>query len=702
MGQGSSQVAEPLESLQHEENASSEDNERGNENTPIIRSPRELSKTSKPKESQQGTPAQPKRKRKSSESSRPATASSERPSDVKRKRLVDFLENHDHLVSNRNPKSKPPSSRKNSVKPTVESPAHVARTKRVANLVPRAGDKISPSPALTTGDRMAKGRLNMADGSSNHRGTVGAFNPAEVEALEAFKIEFCNSNGCTAMTFDLMVQHGRVGAFPTPNGVNKLKFWKEARDVLPNRDKRSIYRFMKRHFLVPGQKPHEWTEEQDDELVVLYHQHGPKWVHIAEQLGRGSDDVVQRWKNHLEHRDTMKVGVWTEAELDALKKTMRSVWEKLGAEGYDVGRHPFELDESLISWGQVSAGLQHSRSRQQCADKWRRMKQNAFADSRSNSRSNHASKSRSTTPAVAGQAKKPSPRARNSLSDKYIFSDANESDEASETKKSLQENNSSSSSEGSDDSDSARESDSDSEGKSERDNDDQPASSNKTKTMVVKKESTPNSDADSDSDSTGNNDSDKDSESGSESEDETASKSKSKAMVIKKESTLESDTNSGSDSSRNKGSDSDDDDGGSGSEDEAASKSKKKKVVGKNESIVSPRASSNSDASSDAETDSSDSGSETDAKINSATVQRPKFDSKIPSRRSSSSPSSAENLIKKEDSESEDDSRNILGNKPNSAGDTAIITTRDETSDDSSSEESSSSGSDSDSDSDSD
>ncbi|KAL4872384.1 hypothetical protein BDV12DRAFT_142806 [Aspergillus spectabilis] len=696
MGQGSSQVAQPLPNGEHE-------NDESDDNTRTIKPPSSLPKPSKKKEPQQKTETQLKRKRQSSQgdSRSLAAASPERSSDVKRKRLVDSLEKNDALVSNRKPEPKSSNSRKKSIKPTVEGPVSIPSPTPLnrANVAPRSGDKISPSPALATGDRQAKGRLNRSDGSTTHRGSVGAFKPAEVEALEAFKVEFCNSNSCTAMMFDLMVQHGRDGPFPAPNGVTKLRFWRQARSTLPGRDRRSIYRFMKRHFFVPGQKPHEWTEEQEDELVVMYHQHGPKWVYIGEQLGRGSDDVVQRWKNHLEHRGTMNVGVWTEAELEGLKNTLRSVWEKLRAEGYDVGRHPYEMDESLISWGQVSAGMQHRRSRQQCADKWRRLKHNAFVDSRSNSRSDHGSKSRSATPATTSQGKKMSPRSRNALSDKYVISDAGDSDEEDSThersktpaKSNPPDGSSSGQKRKRPDTSSSSSSDSNSASESSEDDDTNPAAQTpKTSkaTKVTKENSSSSSEDSEDSDSTGESDGESESESESENDDKPASSTKSKAIVARKESATESETSSGSDSTGES-------DGQSESDGEPASNSKSKALVVNKESTTKSDTSSDSDA----ETDSSDSSSETNAKINNAPIKQQDSEPKTSSRRYSSSSSSRNVRIKKENSDSESDSRNSISNGPKSAFSTANIRKRDKTSDASSSEDSSSCGSESESDS---
>ncbi|KAL4906702.1 hypothetical protein BDW74DRAFT_150987 [Aspergillus multicolor] len=366
-----------------------------------------------------------KRKRKPSQSrNSPSAASPEtRPGSAKRKRLIDSLSN-DNIPTAKRTNGLGPSNAQNIPKSQHgESSTH--RPKSQASSVIRRDHQPSPSPALSVGSSRAKGRLRRSNGD-NERGKTGAFEREEVEALENYKVQYCNDHGCSTTTFDLMVQHGKEGPFPGPAGVNKRAFWHKVRDILPDRERRSVYRFMKRHFQPSGQKAHEWTEAQEDELVQLYEIHGPKFTLIAEMLGRGSDDVVQRWKNRLEHRDTMKTGPWSEEEIRQLKAALRAAWSKLREAGCDVGQNIFEWDESMISWGQISASLGHVRSRQQCADKWRRYKNFAVVPT-SQSYSRATSRGRSVTPAKITKSKghHPAPSRKSAA---YIFDSSDESE----------------------------------------------------------------------------------------------------------------------------------------------------------------------------------------------------------------------------------------------------------------------------------
>ncbi|KAL4763851.1 MYB DNA-binding domain protein [Aspergillus foveolatus] len=386
-----------------------------------------LAPTTRVEEPQQENETAFKRKRKSIEgNSSPLRASPDpQPSAVKRKRLIDSFSNNDASVATR--KNRPRPGHRSNDSQSHDSSMRLPKSTPSSAI--KSDYKVSPSPALSVGGSQTKGRLKRSNGTVNAKGTTGAFLPHEVEALEDFKVEFCNANACSTTVFDLMVQHGKEGPFPGPSGIGKRAFWQQVHKILPGRDRRSVYRFMKRHFQASGQKPHEWTEEQEDELVVLYQQHGPKWAHIAEMLGRSGDDVVQRWKNRLEHRDTMRTGPWSDEETNQLKDALRAAWDKLRSEGINVGENIYEMDESLILWSQISKSMRHVRSRQQCADKWRRLKLTAAGSSQANSRANSRVNSRSVTPHSA----KPEPH-KNYKSAAYVFSSEDESESDSKPK----------------------------------------------------------------------------------------------------------------------------------------------------------------------------------------------------------------------------------------------------------------------------
>ncbi|KAJ6131589.1 hypothetical protein N7523_001295 [Penicillium sp. IBT 18751x] len=206
---------------------------------------------------------------------------------------------------------------------------------------------------------------------------VGFFTPDEVEKIENFKISWCNMHGIGNKTFNEMIQHSeREGAeWPgPPDAPSKHELWTDIYGVLPDRDRRSLYRFARRHFLIPGQKAHEWTKEQDEELVELMKLYPAKYALIGKMLGRSDDDVTQRWKNRLQHREKMNRGNWNLDETLGFMKSLQDFFEahkviNPAAADKDI----YEMDQKVIPWGSVSDSIGNSRSRQQCADKWRKI-----------------------------------------------------------------------------------------------------------------------------------------------------------------------------------------------------------------------------------------------------------------------------------------------------------------------------------------
>ncbi|KAF7164328.1 hypothetical protein CNMCM6106_000864 [Aspergillus hiratsukae] len=282
---------------------------------------------------------------------------------------------HTNGTSPKKPKkSKAKTTQQEEEKEVSALPQSPAETKTVSM------DSADPSLADSSTDQRDLADTSAARGPRKGKKDkmIGFFAPSEVRALETFKLKFCNENGISSERFDRMVQHvdrRKDSGWPIDeNIIKKPDFWQLIYDVLPSRDRRSVYRFMKRHFQDSSQKPHHWTHEQDGELIELVTQYGPKFAHIAKMLGRVEDDVVQRWKNRLEHRSTMRRGAWSEDEVRGLLNALQDSWNKLKKDGQNVGRDIYEMDEGLISWGTVSNKLQNWRSRQQCADKWRKVR----------------------------------------------------------------------------------------------------------------------------------------------------------------------------------------------------------------------------------------------------------------------------------------------------------------------------------------
>ncbi|KAI7977354.1 hypothetical protein EIK77_004770 [Talaromyces pinophilus] len=216
--------------------------------------------------------------------------------------------------------------------------------------------------------------------SSTNAKRTGLFSPEEIETLEQFKLEFCNKYHITGDMFDASVQSVRSsknGIFLENSPIVEYKdFWKAIYETIPVRDQKSINRFCRRHFS-NAYKPHQWTNEDDDELERLQAIHGTKFAIIARDMERTYDDVVQRWKNKVELRHTMKMGPWDDDEIYKLVEQLEETRRQHLAQGKteeEVGREIYEMPDEFCYWGSICKKFEGTRSRQQLADKWRKVK----------------------------------------------------------------------------------------------------------------------------------------------------------------------------------------------------------------------------------------------------------------------------------------------------------------------------------------
>lgn len=216
--------------------------------------------------------------------------------------------------------------------------------------------------------------------SSKNEKRTGLFSPEEIELLEQYKLSFCNYYHITGDTFDDSVQSAQTsknGIFLQESPPIKYKdFWKAIYDTIPDRDQKSVNRFCRRHFS-NAYKPHQWTKADDDELERLHSIYGTKWANIARDMERTYDDVVQRWRNKVELRHTMKLGPWDDDEIYKLIECLEATRQqnlKNGSTEEEIGKDIYELPDGCISWGEICNRFQGTRSRQQLADKWRKVK----------------------------------------------------------------------------------------------------------------------------------------------------------------------------------------------------------------------------------------------------------------------------------------------------------------------------------------
>jgi len=200
--------------------------------------------------------------------------------------------------------------------------------------------------------------------STSGSGRTGKFSQGEVQALLSWRDSFCSEHDLTPTEFNniMTASMRRTGGYQWPyKFITRVGFLSEYHEQLPNRNKRSMNRFRERHF--QNVESTTWTKQDDDELRGLVNQLGPKWVEIAQMMGRTADAVTQRWKHKLNYGEEVKEGEWSAEEVKCLEEEV---------EAYAKSKGTTARNDSLnVPWHAISLKIGNGRSGQQCSNRWR-------------------------------------------------------------------------------------------------------------------------------------------------------------------------------------------------------------------------------------------------------------------------------------------------------------------------------------------
>jgi hypothetical protein len=151
--------------------------------------------------------------------------------------------------------------------------------------------------------------------------------------------------------------------------VNR-QLWISIQDACPTRPRRKLIAWCRQRFHNFAARG-VWTKEQDDELADLVEKHGKRWSYIAGLINRHQKDARDRWRNYLVCRDNAKTDVWSEDEEDHFREVVEHAIEKIRER---LSGNSRKSPEELINWLKISEEMDHTRSRLQCMEKWRRMR----------------------------------------------------------------------------------------------------------------------------------------------------------------------------------------------------------------------------------------------------------------------------------------------------------------------------------------
>lgn len=206
---------------------------------------------------------------------------------------------------------------------------------------------------------------------------TGPLTKTEVQQIEGAVEAFRTEHDLTLQEVNTMVQQNPKDPTLKDNTLHE-ELWSRVLDACPTRQRRKLLNWcrQKYHNFVARAT---WTPEQDQELREMVKHHGTKWSVIGQLINRHQKDVRDRWRNYLVAGENQRKNHWSEEEE---REFLGIVGEVLGIFQREREKHPNsdmfrtgKTNEELVDWNVVAERMQHGRSRLQCQEKWRRMRE---------------------------------------------------------------------------------------------------------------------------------------------------------------------------------------------------------------------------------------------------------------------------------------------------------------------------------------
>jgi hypothetical protein len=260
------------------------------------------------------------------------------------------------------------SSKPNSGPPESSEPKSSKPKKK--RRLPVGDDKPSKSTPKTPQKRSAKSKTPKSEAKTPQpqTGTArGGLSTEEIEAITAAVEEYRDQNNLTQFEINELIQKDAK--------KDGLSLWNYIRDEVPDIPRSKVLNVCRRRFH-NFEARGTWTEEADEELREAYEKYPGKWKQIGAAMNRFSEDCRDRWRNYLVCGENMRKDFWDKEEEERLKDVVQECIESI-REGRRTSNDPRDAsksDESLIDWSNVSQRMGRTRSRLQCLNKWKKLK----------------------------------------------------------------------------------------------------------------------------------------------------------------------------------------------------------------------------------------------------------------------------------------------------------------------------------------
>ncbi|KAI0797040.1 hypothetical protein C8Q75DRAFT_222797 [Abortiporus biennis] len=200
---------------------------------------------------------------------------------------------------------------------------------------------------------MSAGKLSQMaeeEGLVYKKGKFSAIEEAQIaNSIEKFRVNY-------GMTQEDIVNL----IFAKEKSETRETFWTEVTSSVVLRPLIAVYHYIRRKYH-PLNRQGKWMPSEDDVLRQAVADHGYQWEKISEIVGRMSGDCKDRYKNHLEPKESVRnSGFWTVEEENELTRIVVEMTIQQGKQDID----------NDIFWGIVSEKMGGKRGRQQCRNKW--------------------------------------------------------------------------------------------------------------------------------------------------------------------------------------------------------------------------------------------------------------------------------------------------------------------------------------------
>ncbi|KAF8268026.1 hypothetical protein EI94DRAFT_1579146, partial [Lactarius quietus] len=135
-------------------------------------------------------------------------------------------------------------------------------------------------------------------------------------------------------------------------------FWSYIARAVPQRGVKSIFYHVRRACDSLG-KAGKWSAAEDQQLRMAVQSHGKDWTAIADFVQRTAADCSDRFRQHIQYKETKRTGAWSSDEESQLVHAMEVLAQGGKSDMLAAG-----------FWVFMSKAMDGTRTPKQCQSKW--------------------------------------------------------------------------------------------------------------------------------------------------------------------------------------------------------------------------------------------------------------------------------------------------------------------------------------------